>query len=144
MYNKTKDPFVALSGKLYSTGRKSPAYEFSIRAVQFKFECSITKKKYSFSEYLKWWQSPEIQKYVHEGWEAYLEAKTQEPFKQPKYGDNVELVFSFRLKKRYNPRSQNIDGMKPIGETIKQPIQQMKPQHQASPAHELDDDLPDF
>ena len=92
MYKKEKLPFVALSYKLFSTGRKSPQFEFSVRATNVKLECSITKKKYRFSEVLKWWQTPEIQKYANDGWELYIETKQQEPFRQPKYGENLEEI----------------------------------------------------
>lgn len=146
MYNKEKDPFVAISGKLYSTGRKSPAYEFSIQVGKFQWYCSVTKRKYRFSEYLSWYKSPEIQKYVAAGWVAYVEAKTQEPYQQPKYGDNIEMVFSFRLKKPFTPKAQGIDGFKKVQVPPVQPMPQAIQQSQVSVEidKEMDDDLPPF
>jgi hypothetical protein len=142
MYKKEKLPFVALSGKLYSTGRKSPAFEFSIRATNFKLECSITKRKYRFSEVLKWWQSPEIQKYVKEGWELYIESKTQEPFKQPKYGENLEQIICFRMKKPYQKRG-NLGTFKTVEQSVPFVPQQFAPD-QAEPVTKNDlDDMDD-
>ena len=139
MYKKEKLPFVALSGKLYSTGRKSPAFEFSIRATNFKLECSLTKRKYRFSEVLKWWQSPEIQKYVKEGWELYIESKTQEPFKQPKYGENLEQIICFRMKKPYQKRG-NLGTFKTVEQSVPFVPQQFAPDHAESVTkNELDD-----
>lgn len=142
MYKKEKLPFVALSGKLYSTGRKSPAFEFSVRATNFKLECSITKRKYRFSEVLKWWQSPEIQKYVKEGWELYIESKTQEPFKQPKYGENLEQIICFRMKKPYQKRG-NLGTFKTVEQSVPFVPQQFAPDH-AEPVTKNDlDDMDD-
>ena len=142
MYKKEKLPFVALSGKLYSTGRKSPAFEFSIRATNFKLECSITKRKYRFSEVLKWWQSPEIQKYVEEGWELYIESKTQEPFKQPKYGENLEQIICFRMKKPYQKRG-NLGTFKTVEQSVPFVPQQFAPDHAESVTKNDLDDMDD-
>jgi hypothetical protein len=142
MYKKEKLPFVALSGKLYSTGRKSPAFEFSIRATNFKLECSITKRKYRFSEVLKWWQSPEIQKYVKEGWELYIESKTQEPFKQPKYGENLEQIICFRMKKPYQKRG-NLGTFKTVEQSVPFVPQQFAPDHAESVTKNDLDDMDD-
>ena len=142
MYKKEKLPFVALSGKLYSTGRKSPAFEFSIRATNFKLECSITKRKYRFSEVLKWWQSTEIQKYVKEGWELYIESKTQEPFKQPKYGENLEQIICFRMKKPYQKRG-NLGTFKTVEQSVPFVPQQFAPDHAESVTKNDLDDMDD-
>ena len=142
MYKKEKLPFVALSGKLFSTGRKSPAFEFSIRATNFKLECSITKRKYRFSEVLKWWQSPEIQKYVKEGWELYIESKTQEPFKQPKYGENLEQIICFRMKKPYQKRG-NLGTFKTVEQSVPFVPQQFAPDHAESVTKNDLDDMDD-
>ena len=142
MYKKEKLPFVALSGKLYSTGRKSPAFEFSIRATNFKLECSLTKRKYRFSEVLKWWQSPEIQKYVKEGWELYIESKTQEPFKQPKYGENLEQIICFRMKKPYQKRG-NLGTFKTVEQSVPFVPQQFAPDHAESVTKNDLDDMDD-
>ena len=142
MYKKEKLPFVALSGKLFSTGRKSPAFEFSIRATNFKLECSITKRKYRFSEVLKWWQSTEIQKYVKEGWELYIESKTQEPFKQPKYGENLEQIICFRMKKPYQKRG-NLGTFKTVEQSVPFVPQQFAPDHAESVTKNDLDDMDD-
>ena len=147
MYNKKpKLPFVALSDKLYSTGRKSPAFEFERRASTMKFICSITKKKYRFSEYLKWWQSPEVQIYAKQGYELWIQTKTQEPFQQPKYGENLEQILCFRMKKPFD-RRPSVAGFKQVGTAMGvTPQQSFAPDHAQTATQqdmkELDDKIP--
>ena len=142
MYKKDKTPFVGLSDKLYSTGRKSPAFEFERKASTMKFICSITKKKYRFSEWLKWWQSPEVQVYAKQGYELWIQTKTQEPFQQPKYGENLEQIVCFRMKKPYQKRG-NLGTFKTVEQSVPFVPQQFAPDH-AEPVTKNDlDDMDD-
>ena len=120
MYDKTKTPFVALQGTLYSTGRKSPQFEFKKKMSSLTLKCTLTNRKYKFSEYIKWWQSDAIQQYQKMGWELTFETKTQEPYKQPQYGDNIEQIVAFIMRQPYQQRTKSIDGMKPIGQAMPQ------------------------
>ena len=95
---KNNMPFCGLEGRLYPTGVKAPKFEFKRRLSDLKLTCTLTKKKYRFSEYLKWWQSEQVQRYVKLGYECRLETKTQEPYQQAKYGENIEQLIK-RLEK---------------------------------------------
>ena len=161
--NKPKTPFVGLSDKLYSTGNKSPMYEFERKANSFKFMCSITKKKYRFSEYLKWWQSPEIQNYVRQGYELWIQTKTQEPYQPPQFGENIEQVLTFRMKAPYKPRNKTgtfktlaesaptvqsynnfaPDNAKPINHNDLEKIDPPVNNYQREPGDELDEEFDD-
>ena len=131
--NKYDMPFCGLKIKLFSTGKKSPSYEFSAVASKAKFICSLTKKKYALSQVTEWFMTPEVQKYHKAGYVLKYMSKTQEPQTPNKYGNNLEEEFCLVMVKPYKPQP-NIDGMKPIAQTIPQ-VQQ---------ATELmDDDLPE-
>ena len=114
---KNNMPFCGLEGRLYPTGVKAPKFEFKRRLSDLKLTCTLTKKKYRFSEYLKWWQSEQVQRYVKLGYECRLETKTQEPYQQAKYGEYIEQVICFVMRKPYTPRP-NIGGFKSVGESI--------------------------
>ena len=131
--NKYDMPFCGLKIKLFSTGKKSPSYEFSAVASKAKFTCSLTKRKYALSQVTEWFMTPEVQKYHKAGYVLKYMSKTQEPQTPNKYGNNLEEEFCLVMVKPYKPQP-NIDGMKPIAQTIPQ-VQQ---------ATELiDDDLPE-
>ena len=77
--------------------------------------------------------TPEVQKYHKAGYVLKYMSKTQEPQTPNKYGNNLEEEFCLVMVKPFKPQP-NIDGMKPIAQTIPQ-VQQ---------ATELmDDDLPE-
>ena len=127
--NKQKKTFVGLSDNLYSTGNKSPMYEFEKKASSFKFKCSITGRKYKFSEYLKWWQSSEIQAYVKQGYELWIQTKTQEPYKPPHFGDNIEQILTFRMKAPYT-RKPGMGTFKRVADSIPaMPVQEFAPEN---------------
>ena len=131
--NKYDMPFCGLKIKLFSTGKKSPSYEFSAVASKAKFTCSLTKRKYALSQVTEWFMTPEVQKYHKAGYVLKYMSKTQEPQTPNKYGNNLEEEFCLVMVKPFKPQP-NIDGMKPIAQTIPQ-VQQ---------ATELmDDDLPE-
>ena len=50
----------------------------------------------------------------------YDKTKTQEPYKQPQYGDNIEQIVAFIMRQPYQQRTKSIDGMKPIGQAMPQ------------------------
>jgi hypothetical protein len=74
----------------------------------------------------------------------------QEPFKQPKYGENEELIEVFRLKRPYQKRGNLGAGFKSVGESIPtMPVQEFAPEN-AKPVtmedyknmEDMDDKLP--
>ena len=137
MYEKTKfdKPFCGLQMTLKPTGKQSPKYEYSGDASKIVFKCSLTKKKYMFSQVNDWIFSPEVQEYTKAGYVLKNMAKTQEIQNPHQYDKgNIELVFSLVMVKPYKPQP-NVDGFKPIGQTM--------PQYKPQPMTEAQPSAPD-
>ena len=97
------------------------------------------KKKYKLSQVNEWYLSPEVQKFHNEGYRAKWYGKTEHNENPNKYSQgDTNFVLSFIMVKPYKPQA-NIDGMKPIGQTIPQQVQQV-----AKADESFDDDLPPF
>ena len=111
-------PFCGLTKKLKPTGNKSPKYQFSADSSAVKYTCSLTKRKYTLSQITQWFMTPEVQKYHAAGYKLKEMAKTEE-IKNPNQYDKgpEQLVYTIAMIKPYKPQP-NIDGMKPIGQTI--------------------------
>ena len=138
MYQKNNYdlPFCGLSMRLFSTGKQSPKYEYSGEASKVKFTCSLTKKKYSLSQVNEWFMTPEVQKYHNAGYVLKYMAKTQEIQNPHQYDKGtIELVFSLVMVKPYKP-SPNVDGMKPIGQSM--------PQYKEVPMTEAQPSAPEY
>jgi len=136
MYQKNSYdmPFCGLSMRLYPTGKQSPKYEYSGEASKVKFTCSLTKKKYSLSQVNDWFMTPEVQKYTKAGYVLKYMTKTQENSNPSQYAkSNLEQIFCLVMVKPYKPRNDNVDGLKPVAQSM--------PQVQ-SPADSMDDEIP--
>ena len=155
MYNKQKGLFVGLTLKLYPTGKIPPKYPFKGSRVNM-WKCSITKKNFRGTE--SWESSQHILPYIRNGYSGNYYGKT-EPLENPKgyeKGDEI-LVITYILTKG-GEYKKNIDGFKPIGQTMTQYTpQQMTEAQPSAPENakpitmedhksmtELDDDLPPF
>ena len=155
MYNKEKGVFVGLTLKLYPTGKIPPKYSFKGSRVNM-WKCSITKKNFRGTE--SWESSQHILPYIRNGYSGNYYGKT-EPLENPKgyeKGDEI-LVITYILTKG-GEYKKNIDGFKPIGQTMTQYTpQQMTEAQPSAPENaqpitmedhksmrELDDDLPPF
>ena len=155
MYNKQKGVFVGLTLKLYPTGKIPPKYSFKGSRVNM-WKCSITKKNFRGTE--SWESSNHILPYIREGYSGNYYGKT-EPLENPKgyeKGDEI-FVITYILTKG-GEYKKNIDGFKPIGQTVPQYTpQQMTEAQPSAPENaqpitmedhkamcELDDDLPPF
>jgi len=137
MYQKSNYdmPFCGLSVRIKPTGKQAPKYEFSADASKVKYTCSLTKRKFSLSQINDWYNLPEVKKYWQQGYVLKYMAKTQEIQNPHQYDKgNIELVFSLVMVKPYRP-SANVDGMKPIGQTI--------PQYKEVPMTEAQPSAPD-
>jgi len=134
MYQNNKSsysmPFCGLTLKLYETGKKSPSYEYSASSTKAKFMCSLTKKLYSISEVMDWYNTGEVQVYAKAGFNLKWGSKIQQS-KETKYGADTEQVVCLYMVKPYQG-GQNVDGMKPIGQTVPQYTPQ--PMTQAQPS----------
>jgi hypothetical protein len=107
---------------------------------------------YSLSQINDWYSTPEVQKFHNEGYRGKWFAKTQEIENPSKYDkSNLQMILSFIMIKPFKPQP-NIDGMKPIGESV--PRYKQMPMTEARPSapehakpiemNDLDDDLPPF
>jgi hypothetical protein len=153
MYNKQKGVFVGLTLKLYPTGKIPPKYSFKGSRVNM-WKCSITKKNFRGTE--SWESSNHILPYIREGYSGNYYGKT-EPLENPKgyeKGDEI-FVITYILTKG-GEYKKNIDGFKPIGQTVPQYApQQMTEAQPSTPENavpvtmedhkamsELDDEIP--
>ena len=146
MYQKSKFdlPFCGLQARLFSTGNSSPKYEYSGEASKVKFTCSLTKKKYSLSQVNDWFNTPEVQKYVKAGYVLKYMTKTQEMQNPPQYAkSNLEQIFCLVMVKPYKPRTDNVDGLKPISQAMPPYATQFAPDN-AKPVEQsdMDDEIP--
>ena len=146
MYQNNKStysmPFCGLTLKLYETGKKAPSYEYSASSTKAKFMCSLTKKLYSISEVMSWDNTPEVQAYAKAGYNLKWGSKVQQA-KETKYGADTEQVVTLYMVKPYQG-GQNIDGMKPIGQSMPPQATQFAPDN-AQPATMsdlTDDEIP--
>jgi len=140
MYQNNKSnydmPFCGLSLRLYETGKKAPSYEYHASSTKAKFQCSLTKKLYGLSEVMTWYQTPEVQKYAKAGYTLKWGSKIQQA-KETKYGADTEQVITIYMIKPRSPQP-NIDGLKPIAQSIPQHATQFAPDH-AQPVESIDD-----
>jgi hypothetical protein len=133
-----KTPFCALTLYLRPTGKVSPKFEYKADAKSL-FTCSLTKKKYKLSQINEWYLTEGVQNFVKQGYTGKWMAKTQTIETPNKYDQgDTQMVLSFIMIKPYKPQP-NVDGMKPIAQTIPQVQQQV-----AKPDESFDDDLPPF
>ena len=142
-------PFCGLTLKLYETGKKAPSYEYSASSTKAKFMCSLTKKLYGISQVMEWYNTPEVQAYAKAGYNLKWGSKIQQA-KETKYGADTEQVVTLYMVKPYQG-GQNVDGMKPIAQTIPQytpqPMTQAQPfaPDNAMPVNnmsDMDDEIP--
>ncbi len=149
MYDKKQygKPFCGLSLRLYETGKKSPSFEYQASASKSKLMCSLTKKLYTISQIVEWYNTPQVQEYANEGYELKTASKIQQA-KESKYGADTEQTICYYMAKPYKPR--NIDGIKPIGQSVprytEQPMSQAQPpapdNSQIAGLSDLDDEIP--
>ena len=155
MYNKEKGVFVGLTLKLYPTGKIPPKYSFKGSRVNM-WKCSITKKNFRGTE--SWESSKHILPYIRNGYSGNYYGKT-EPLENPKgYEKGDEIFIITYILTKGGEYKKNIDGFKPIGQSMPQYTpQQMTEAQQSAPENakpitmedhksmtELDDDLPPF
>ena len=142
-------PFCGLTLKLYETQKKAPSYEYSASSTKAKFMCSLTKKLYGISQVMEWYNTPEVQVYVKAGYNLKWGSKIQQA-KETKYGADTEQVVTLYMVKPFNG-NQNVDGLKPLGQTMPQytpqPMTQAQPSapDNAMPVEkmsDMDDEIP--
>jgi len=141
MYQQQKQPFCALTLYLNPTGNKSPKFEYKADAKSL-FTCSLTKKKYKLSQINEWFMTEGVQNFVKQGYTGKWFAKTQQ-IENPKQYDkgDFQMVLSFIMIKPYKPQP-NVDGLKPVGQSIPQVQPQQVEVARKQPDDSFDDDLP--
>ena len=146
MYQKNSYdmPFCGLSMRLYPTGKQSPKYEYSGEASKVKFTCSLTKKKYGLSQISEWVRTPEVAKYTKAGYVLKYMTKTQENNNPSQYAkSNLEQIFCLVMVKPYQPKNDNVDGLKSISQAMPPYTTQFAPDN-AKPLEQsdMDDEIP--
>lgn len=111
------------------------------------------KRKYSPYQFQQWLETPHIMNMIRKG--ANLKIATQDFEDTPsKYDDGLKrkIIFYFSALKNQPPKTQSVDGLKPISQSIPQPMAQAQPSapenavpvtledHKAM--NELDDEIP--
>ena len=114
---------------------------------------TTAKRKYSPYQFQQWLETPHIMAMIKKG--ANLKIATYDYEDNPtKYddGNRRKIVFYFSALKNQPQRPQNIDGLKPIGQSIPQQMEQAQPtapenavsvtleDHKAM--NDLDDEIP--
>lgn len=146
MYQQNKSkfdmPFCGLSLKLYQTGKKAPSMEYSASSTKAKFMCSLTQKLYGISQVMEWYNTPQVQAYAKVGYNLKWGSKIQQA-KETKYGADTEQVVTLYMVKPYQG-GQNIDGMKPIGQSMPPQATQFAPDNAqpVSMSDLTDDEIP--
>ena len=140
--NKYQMPFCGLSLKLYETGKKAPSMEYSASSTKAKFLCSLTKQLYGLEQVMDWVNTPQVQAYFKAGYSLKWGSKIQQA-KETKYGADTEQVVTIYMVKPYQG-GQNIDGMKPIGQSMPPQATQFAPDNAQpiSMSDLTDDEIP--
>ena len=98
---------------------------------------------------MEWYNTPEVQVYVKAGYNLKWGSKIQQA-KETKYGADTEQVVTLYMVKPFNG-NQNVDGLKPVGQTMPQytpqPMTQAQPSapDNAMPVEkisDMDDEIP--
>jgi hypothetical protein len=141
---------------IHKVGANSNSWDYkSMPKVQMKD--TTTNKKYSPYQFQQWLETPHIIALIRKG--ANLKIATQDFEDNPnKYDDGKRrrIIFYFSALKNQPPKTQSVDGMKPIGQTMPQYTpQQMTEAQPSAPENaqpitmedhkamsELDDEIP--
>jgi hypothetical protein len=141
---------------IHKVGANSNSWDYkSMPKVQMKD--TTTNKKYSPYQFQQWLETPHIIAMIRKG--ANLKIATQDFEDNPnKYDDGKRrrIIFYFSALKNQPPKTQSVDGMKPIGQTMPQYTpQQMTEAQPSAPENaqpitmedhkamsELDDEIP--
>ena len=141
---------------IHKVGANSNSWNYkSMPKVQMKD--TTTNKKYSPYQFQQWLETPHIIAMIRKG--ANLKIATQDFEENPnKYDDGKRrrIIFYFSALKNQPPKTQSVDGMKPIGQTMPQYTpQQMTEAQPSAPENaqpitmedhkamsELDDEIP--
>ena len=109
-------PFCALTVKLYNTGKKAPKYEYSASATEvYEPLVRCLNRKYSISQYNEWYKYPAVQQYVIAGYVPKFMSRIV-----PANQNTEDLVEQFSIVMIKQRPQRNVDGLKPIRQTMPQ------------------------
>ena len=153
-YNKQKKPFYGLEIYMNSTGKKSPSYEFQCSSKTL-YKDTFTGKKYNIFQFGEWLNQPHIKEKIYQRWQLKMGSVDLETDTVNKYtNSNLQRKVAWYLIPP-QLKNQNVDGMKPINQTVpRYTEQQMTQARPPAPDHaqpinqsdldEMDDNLPPF
>ena len=149
MYNKQREAFVALEVYLKPTGKTPPKFEYQASSKTMLKDTS-TGKKYSTYQFANWLNESNVVEKVKQGYVLKLGSVDLESDRMDKYtNSNMQRKFIWYFVKD-NFQSKNVDGMKPIGQSVprytEQPMTQAQPSapdnSQIAGLSDLDDEIP--
>ena len=155
MYNNKNKDFLGLEVYLKPTGKISPKFEFQASSKTM-FKDTLTGRKYSTYQFGNWLNEKHVVEKVKQGFVLKLGSVDLETDKMDKYAhSNMQRKFIWYFV-RDNYQARNVDGMKPIGQTMPQYTpQQMTEAQPSAPENaqpitmedhkamsELDDEIP--
>jgi len=119
MYNKQREPFVALEVYLKPTGKTAPKFEYQASSKTMLKDTS-TGKKYSTYQFANWLNEKHVVEKVKQGYLLKLGSVDIESDRMDKYThSNMQRKFIwYFVKDSYQAR--NVDGMKPIAQAMPQ------------------------
>ena len=119
MYNKQREPFVALEVYLKPTGKPAPKFEYQASSKTMLKDTS-TGKKYSTYQFANWLNEKHVVEKVKQGYLLKLGSVDIESDRMDKYThSNMQRKFIwYFVKDSYQAR--NVDGMKPIAQAMPQ------------------------
>ena len=153
-YNKKKSTFYGLEIYMNPSGNKSPSYEFKASSKTL-YKDTFTGKKYSIFQFGDWLNQPHIKEKIYQRWEMKMGSVDLETDTVNKYtNSNIQRKVAWYLVPPQQ-KNQNVDGMKPIGQTVpRYTEQQMTQARPSAPEHaepitqsdldDMDDEIPAF
>jgi len=131
MYNKQKEAFVGLEVYLKPTGKTPPKFEYQASSKTM-FKDTFTNRKYSTYQFANWLNEKHVVDKIKRGYVLKLGSVDLESDRMDKYtNSNMQRKFIWYFVKD-NYQSRNVDGMKPIGQTMPQYTQVAMTQAQPS------------
>ena len=131
MYNKQKEAFVGLEVYLKPTGKTPPKFEYQASSKTM-FKDTFTNRKYSTYQFANWLNEKHVVDKIKRGYVLKLGSVDLESDRMDKYtNSNMQRKFIWYFVKD-NYQARNVDGMKPISQTMPQYTQVAMTQAQPS------------
>tara|TARA_R100001015_G_C4581146_1_gene137649 strand:+ start:464 stop:946 length:483 start_codon:yes stop_codon:yes gene_type:complete len=119
MYNKQREPFVALEVYLKPTGKTPPKFEYQASSKTM-FKDTLTNKKYTTYQFANWLNEKHVVEKVKQGYLLKLGSVDIESDRMDKYThSNMQRKFIWYFVKD-SFQARNVDGMKPIAQAMPQ------------------------